>query len=142
MKYLHIMSLLAASFLCAFSANAESSMKEGKWDVTTKMTMKGMDPEMAAFASQGMTTRAVNCLTNENPVPQQDDSGCSAVKIDRSGNTIRYEMTCDSADFKGKTSGQMTYTGDTMKGFADIQETGGEGMDMHLEFDGKYVGPC
>lgn len=146
-------ALTAANF--AGSAQAQS-IKEGKWAMTMVTKMAGMDEEMAgamadmseeekammqqmmggmgvSMGPEGMTSTITRCLTNAEPVPEEDPGCKSAHSV--KGNTVHFTSTCPDSQAKG----EITYHNDSMNGVIHSQSAEGEAT---IQISGKYVGPC
>jgi len=138
--------VLVAATIIATIANAQNSIKEGKWEMTVVNKVEGLPPEVSAVMNQqGMTTTVTQCITNKNPVPQPKElpTGCSMPQIQKNGDSITYQITCDNGDFQMNQNGEMTYTGDTMRGIIKShQSVKGMNIDSSMEISGRYLGPC
>ena len=76
-------------------------------------------------------------LETEDPVPQmQGQEGCQTTHT-RNGDTVSFESVCAN----GTSTGEMTYTDDSMEG--TITTTSNEGgEEMTIDLAGQYEGPC
>ncbi len=102
-------------FGCAVGASAADlkEMPAGLWQITTKMDMPGMPPEMAAKMANGMTM--TQCIKpgerkwDEQRAPsQRGEQKCDKVDPKISGNTVTWKLSC--AD--GTTAdGTLTHNG-------------------------------
>ncbi|RJP77467.1 MAG: DUF3617 family protein [Desulfobacteraceae bacterium] len=131
----------AAALLIVFLATASLSfagpaLKEGKWEITTKMEMPGMPMEMPAFTH-------TQCMTNNDFLPentqQQQSEDCDAVDVKTSGNTVTWSTKCKGEDGDIIGTGTMTYKGDTFTGTMKVNQGG---MVMTTKMNGKYIGKC
>ncbi|MBW1893021.1 MAG: DUF3617 family protein [Deltaproteobacteria bacterium] len=130
-KLLFVSVFILAAASIAF---AGPNIKEGKWEMTTKMEMAGMPMEMPAVTH-------TQCLTKKDLVPQNapDDQKCEPVKTKINGNTVTWTINCNSEGGPAKGSGKITYSGDSFKGTVKMKQGG---MDMTSHITGKYIGKC
>lgn len=129
-----IIVLLAMASICF----AGPSFKEGKWEITTKMTMPGMPMEMPPFTHTQCMTR--EDFVPENTQPQQGGGNCEPVNVKTSGNTVTWSMKCKNEDGSVVTgNGTMTYKNDSFSGSMKMNQNG---MAMTLKMTGKYIGKC
>ena len=113
---------------------ATPNIKEGKWEMTTKMEMKGMPMEMPAV-------KHTQCLTKQDFVPQEPaaDQKCEPVKSKVSGDTVTWTIKCNGEGGPMTGNGKITYSGDSFKGTVNMKQGG---MDMTSHISGKYIGKC
>ena len=113
-------------------AGSGPNLQEGLWEITSKMEMMGMN--MPAMKHN-------QCITRENAVPEssQQDQQCRMVKSSTKGDTVNWEMVCDSPEGKSKMTGEITYHGDTFEGILRIDM---EGMGMIQHMTGRRIGEC
>ncbi len=140
MKKSLIIFVVFISMLWAASALAE--FKEGLWEITTQVEMKGM---------QGMTqsipsTTSRQCITKSDPVPQNKDKNieCKTVNLKTSGNTISYTVECKGSGQEMHTTGTTTYSDKSMNGTSttSFKMKGQPEIKMNSKIKGKYIGPC
>ena len=129
-------ALLSLALSWTAIAQNTSPMREGNWEVTTKMNMPGMDmPPMK-------NTQCVTAAMLKDPagaIPKGPGQGdCTMTNFKLSGNTATYTMTCKTppmtAEGEMKYAGSDAYTG-TMK-----LNMGGQAMTM--VYDAKRIGDC
>jgi len=112
-------------------------MEEGKWEITTKMEMAGM-----AFAMPGMTQTM--CLSEEDMIPQEgvnaQSSGCTVKSQTVSGNTVKWEVVCDTEGGKTTSTGHITYNGDSFEGAVNMDVPGAGPMQQTMT--GRRIGNC
>lgn len=113
-------------------------MNPGKYEITAQVDMPGM-PQ--AMPPQTMT----QCLDSQNPVPNAnpDNRNCTVTDRQTTGNTITYTMTCHQQGMTIKSTGRMTYNGDTFEG--DTKTVMGPqagGMTLTTTIKGKRIGAC
>ena len=148
-----------------------ADIKEGQWSMTmvTKMSgiedetaamkkeMENMPPEAAAMMKQmtgqmgvqmgagpeGITTTVKQCISSTKPVPDLPSAENCQETHAINGNTVKFEVACSGKGGEMKSSGQMTYTGETMEGTIEShQMEHGRAVDATIEVTGKYLGPC
>ena len=103
-----------------------------------KQMMGGMNMQMGGGAP-GITTTTTECITNQDPVPDRDgDEDCQKTHT-LEGNTVNFEVICPDS----KSTGKMTYSGDSMSGEIKSQQMEtGKMTDVTIEISGQYAGPC
>jgi len=126
--------LAGVVMLAGTSCLAESTpdLQEGMWEVTSEMEMMGM--AMPAMKHN-------QCITRENAVPDsaQQDQECKMIKTAVNGDTVSWNMVCDSPEGKSNLAGEITYHGDTFKGTLKIDM---QGMEMMQRMSGRRIGEC
>jgi hypothetical protein len=121
----------------SWTAFALAEFKEGLWEITTQVEIKGMPPMPPTTVRQ--------CITKKDPVPQTEDKNydCKITDQKISGNTVSYTIECKGKEGEMKTSGTSTYTGTSMKGTTTtVFKMEGHEMQMEGKTTGKYVGEC
>ncbi|MCP4374226.1 MAG: DUF3617 family protein [Deltaproteobacteria bacterium] len=110
-------------------------LKEGLWEITSKMEIPGMPVPMPPITFK-------QCMTNQNPVPTQSQSGqeCRTKNIKTKGNTVSWDMICDSQEGEMKSSGKITYKGDRFNGVV-MTDIPGQGQ-MKMTMTGRRIGKC
>ncbi len=129
--------LIFIVFTMVSTSFAEPNLKEGKWEVTTKMEMPGMPMQLPAFTYTQCITKSD--LVPENKQQQQQNENCDAVDVKTSGNTVTWSTKCkgDNGDTTG--TGTITYAGDSFTGNMKVNQGG---MEMTTKMNGKYIGKC
>lgn len=156
-------ALLASLVLGLGTARADDALKPGKWQFTTTMQMPNMpqlppgvqlppNVQMQSGAG-GMTVTTTRCVKSGDPTAAlnalhgTDKAGanCTTDRMDRSGNTMTWAMTCSTA--AGGTmhmEGTARYDGDHME--ADVKnhltEPQGRSFETAAHSTGQYLGPC
>lgn len=113
-------------------------MNPGKYEITAQVEMPGMPQAMPPQT-------ATQCLDKKNPVPNAnpDSHGCKITDMETKGNTITYTMTCNQQGIAVKSTGRMTFSGDTFEGSAKTDmgpQTGG--MTVTTKLKGRRIGKC
>lgn len=135
MKKGFIILVVLSSVLWASGAWAE--FKEGLWEITTQVEMKGMPPMPPTTIRQ--------CITKKDPVPQTQDKNHECKIIDQKikGDTISYTVECTGSEGTMRITGTSTYTGNAMTGTATtVFKMEGHEMQMESKTTGKYMGDC
>ncbi len=146
-----------------------AAIKDGQWSMTMVMGMEGMDDQMAEAQKEmenmspedrammeqmmggmgmkmggpgggmGMTMTSTQCITNDNPVPKnEEDEDCEDTHS-FSGNTLNFESVCKNS----RSTGQITYKNTSMKGTIEsVKTVKGKEEKATINISGKYVGPC
>jgi hypothetical protein len=110
------------------------NMKEGKWEITSTVEMKGMPAGM--MQPQTHTT----CLKQNDYVPKNEQQkDCTMKDMKVIGNTVSWEVVCKDSSGKGR----ITYAGSTYDGAMEMtMKDGGRDMNMKMTMKGKHIGPC
>ncbi len=127
--------ILGMLFIFVSVSFAGSLLKEGLWEITSKMEIPGMPVPMPPITFK-------QCMTNQNPVPNQSPSGqeCRMKNIKTKGNTVSWDMVCDSQQGEMKSSGKITYKGDRFNGVV-LTDIPGQGQ-MKMTMTGRRIGKC
>jgi hypothetical protein len=142
MKTANLMVMLLAVGLLGLHATA-ADMKEmppGLWQITSKMDIPGMPPEMAAKMANGMTV--TQCIQpggakwNEQRTPMmpRGEGKCDPVQPKIDGNTVTWSMKCADGT---SGDGKLTHNGkDAYKMKMNFNSPRGS-MTMNME--GKKI---
>ena len=122
-----------------WTAGAWAQLKEGLWEITTQVEMKGMPQSMPP-------TTLRQCITKSDPVPRNKDKNydCKTTGQKINGNTVSYTVECKGKDGVMQTSGTTTYTDNSMNGATttNFKMKGQPAMQMASKIKGKYIGAC
>ncbi len=127
------------TILWASSAIAGPNMQDGKWEITSKVEMKGMPMEIPAV-------RTTMCLNKKDAVPQKPSKNqdCKMISNKIEGSTVTWVMQC--LDKKGNaidSSGRITYKGASFDGAVEMDMTGKQGKQhMSQKMSGRRIGEC
>lgn len=126
-------AILLGTFSISF-AGSGPNMKDGLWEITTKVEMPGMPMQIPAITH-------TQCITKENAVPNssQPNQKCKIIENHINGDTVTWRMECDTPEGKAKAAGKITYTGDIFKGTIKMNM---QGMEMLQQLSGHRVGEC
>jgi hypothetical protein len=139
LKNISIAVAIVVSLVWVSAALAQ--MKEGEWEITTKIEMKGIPVAMPA-------TTMKQCMTKDNMVPKQGKQPkgqeCTTKDQKVTGDTVTYTVECNSDKGTTVVNGTMTYKGDSFDGTSDttMKIKGKPDMLMSSTMSGKYLGPC
>jgi len=130
----------AALILCPAHA-ATLNMKDGLWEITTKMEMTGKsDVAMPQqIVRQCITKKDLNDPRRTTP---SADSRCKMTDYKLQGNTATWKMACEGEG--GKTgTGTVIYSGDSYRGNQTMtMKRSSQVMNMKMDFSGRRVGDC
>jgi len=138
-REIRIALALVVSVLWVAVSFAGPNMQDGKWEITTKMDMKGLPMQM-----QPMKTTV--CMNQKDVVPQkpQKNEDCKMISNKIEGNTVTWVMQC--RDKRGNTvdsSGRITYKGASFDGSMEMDMSGKDGKQhMSQKMSGKRIGDC
>lgn len=115
-------------------------MKEGKWEITAEISMKGLPIKMPAMSHE-------QCLTKEELIPQdlgpQAVPNCTVADQKTSGDTVSWNMVCKDGSMESKSDGTITYHGDTFAGTINMTMSGGPvSITSTSTITGKYLETC
>jgi hypothetical protein len=135
-KFIAVFAVFA---VFGWSVSAWAQFKEGLWEFSTKVEIKGMPQTMPA-------TTFRQCVTKSNPIPQSKDKNydCKITSQKVSGDTISYTLECKGDQGVMQTTGKTKYTGNTMEGDSTtvFKIKNQPQMQMANKMKGKYIGPC
>lgn len=107
------------------------------WEVTMKMDMPGMPPEMAGMMPAQKNKICMTTGDEKQPVAQPDkNSQCKMSDLKQSGNTMTFKMACTGKD-PMTGSGEITRTANSFSQKINVQS--GDG-DMTMVSNGKRLG--
>ncbi len=118
-------------------AGSEPDMKEGKWEITKKISIPAMGMDMPP-------KNYTQCLTKKDLIPQNYQSGQKCKISDKKSvnNIVTWALQCTGGhggDMKGK--GEITYAGKSLKGKVELKGAQ-PGMGMISNLSGIYIGDC
>lgn len=115
------------------------NLKEGLWEITVTMEMKGMPMQMP-------TQKFTQCITKDRTVPHKEDPGqeCKIVKNEVKGDTVTWAVECKTPEGTVVSDGTVTYKGDTFDGVTRVSmpDSMHGKMLMTQRMKGKWVGKC
>jgi hypothetical protein len=114
-------------------------MKEGKWEITAEISMKGIPMKMPAMTHE-------QCLTKEELIPQQEqqaEQNCTISEQTTNGDTVSWNVVCKDGSMESKSDGTISYHGETFDGTINMVMSGGPvSISSTSTVTGKYLGPC
>jgi hypothetical protein len=134
-KLLVVSIILLATASFSF-AGSKPNVKPGKWEVTTRMEMVGMQMNMPPVTH-------TQCITENDYVPQTSQPGeeCKITKTTVSGDTVTWTMHCRGQGGEMNGTGTVTYRGDTFEGKITMSMVP-SGMSMTIYTNGRRIGEC
>ncbi len=134
---------LAAAALSGPAHAQSPNMKEGLWEITTKMDMPGMPGSGQANSMRRcVTKKEVQDYASTPPGADTRDKACKMTDYKLQGNTATWKMAC-SGDMAMTGSGTITYSGTSYSGSQTMTMThGGQTQNMTVHFTGKHLGDC
>lgn len=120
---------------------AELNLKDGLWEMTTKVEMAGMP------AGSVPAQKITHCITKKDAVPQKGDKNmdCKMTNNKVVGDTVTWSMQCRGKDgSKIDSDGSATYKGDKFDGVTNMTMThpGEKQMKMTQRMSGRRIGEC
>ena len=139
MRYTSI-PLLAAALILGPAHAAAPNMKDGLWEINTKMEMAGKSGGMPPHVVKTCVTK--KDLDDPRRTTPGGDSRCKMTDYKLQGNTASWKMACEGQE--GMTgAGTITYSGDSYTGNQTMHmKSRGQAMDMKMSFSGRRVGDC
>ena len=127
-------SLILGLMTITLASAAGPEIKEGKWEITTKLEMPGMPVKMPP-------NTFTQCIKKDQAVPQDSQPGqnCTTKDVVMKGDTVTWTMVCNNPGGQMTGKGRVTYHKDEMDGSMTME---GQGMQMTSHFKGKRIGPC
>lgn len=117
----------------AFAGSA-LNLQEGLWEITSKMEMPGMPMQIPP-------TTHTQCITHDKMVPQgaQEDGKCKITDTSVKGDTVTWTMECQAPEGNVRSTGKITYQGDTFTGIITMTT---QEMEMTQHLSGRRIGNC
>lgn len=135
-KMKQVLAVLVLVSLPAMSP-AAAGIREGLWEITSKMEMPGMPMEMPA-------TTIKHCYTREDVKDQKKvistDKNCTVTDLKSSGNKVTWKMVCTGKN-AGTFTGETVFSGDSYNSVMKMQSAG-KGGAMTIKAKGKRIGNC
>lgn len=152
--------LLCPLLSISFSAQAETAMKPGLWEMTMKSDAIKNMPKIPPEQMEQMRKMGVNvpqmqngamvtkvCITkqmaeSQTPGVEKNEMGCETKNYKRSGNSYSADIVCNGADMKGEGKAKGTFAGDqSFTSTYDFKGTmHGQPVNQHHESSGKWLG--
>jgi len=136
MKMKHVLALAVMAALPA-AVQAGGGIREGMWEITSRMEMPGMPMEMPA-------TTVKRCYTKDDVKDQKKvitrDKDCKVTDLKSSGSKVTWKMVCTGKN-AGTFTGETVFSGDAYDSVMKMQSEG-RGGAMTIKAKGKRVGNC
>ena len=113
-------------------------LQDGKYEITSKVEMPGMPMQMPPVT-------VTQCLTQQDPVPNQSTGGqqCEIIEMNTEGKTVTWEMECIQQGQKMQSTGEMVYSGNSFEGTVNTAMGPQSGnMTITTVVSGKRIGAC
>ncbi len=126
--------------LLTFNAFADGlTIEPGSWEMTSTVNMP--------MLPQPQVTTETECIEEGEISPESMtdgmDSSCVFDNTVVEGNTMRWSMTCDTAESKSRGEWEATSDGDSLSGSGTITIfVQGQEIVMNMSWTGKRVGDC
>jgi len=135
-KLLTVLSAVALVAVSGVAVFAASEMREGKWEITSKVEMPGMPMKMAP-------TVMTHCYTKEDVkdrknVVSNKNNDCKVTDMKVSGNKVTWKMKCTGKS-KGTFSGVTVFGSDYYNSTMNMQS---EGYNMTTKVKARRIGNC
>lgn len=135
---LRLSSIVLLTLGLSWTAMAQSSspMREGVWEVNTKMNIPGMGDTPPMKHQQCITAAMIK--DPQSAIPKIDND-CKVSNYKLHDNTASYTLTC-TKPAEVTASGEIKYSGsDAYTGTLTLV---GQGMTYVLTYDAKRIGDC
>ncbi len=153
-------AVLAAGLGIGAAGNAADQIRGGEWEFAVQVAMPNLPklppgvqlPPGIRMGPGGVTVKRRECLSAGNPVPaaaRQPHAGdahgqCTTDAFTVSGGTVRWRVSCVSAEATTRSEGVAHYDGERMD--ADITVStmtpGGPPTTVSQHMTGRWLGPC
>lgn len=135
-RKLLVVSVILLATVSFSLAGSKPNVKPGKWQVTTRMEMPGMQMNMPPMTH-------IQCITEDDYVPQTSQPGeeCKITQTRVSGDTVTWTMHCRGEGGEMKGNGKVTYRGDSFEGKISMSMAP-SGMSMTIHTNGRRIGDC
>ena len=133
-------ALVALLSLSVSSVYAQTpDIKEGLWEVSSKVSMAGMPMQMPAVTME-------QCFTKQSMSPENilQQNNCQMINKDIKNNQVRWEMSCEQEGMKMQGVGKIQYQKTSFSGTFNMTMSGSPqgAMAMQTEMTGRYIGKC
>ena len=127
----------------AAAALAQTPMKDGLWEITTKMEMEGMPGGRPPQTMQHcVTPKEAQDPAAMSRKMDKGDGRCEMTDHRMKGNTATWKVVC-KGEGAMTGAGTATYSGTSYTSTQKMaMARGGQTMNMTVTQAGKYLGPC
>jgi hypothetical protein len=129
--------LSSASMISVF---AQAPVRDGRWEVSTEMEMKGMPMKMPPMKSiQCITKEQANDPSQSVPKEAQDkNSDCKVSDYKIAANKVTWTMKCGGGN-AATGNGEIVYGDNAYEGWMKIKTPDTE---MTMKYTAKRLGDC
>jgi len=131
--------LFTLASLSGLLANNANAVQGEWWEITSKMEMPGMPPEMAGMMGSMGAQKQKVCLAKgqqADPAATSKDDNCTISDMRQSGNTVKFNMKCTGKDAM-TGSAELTHTPNNFTQKIKMRQ---DGEDMLMTSTGKRIG--
>jgi hypothetical protein len=134
-----VLLILAICLLAGPAAAQVKEMPAGLWQITNKMDMPGMPPEMAAKMAGGMTVthcvKAGERKWNDQRAPmERGERKCEPVESKVAGNKVSWKLKCADG-----TTGEGTMTHNGKDAYSMNMTMNSPRGSMSMKSEGKKI---
>jgi len=132
-------TVLMLTWMAFFTTNAWGlDLQDGKYKITSTVEMPGMPMQIPPVT-------VTQCITNQDPLPNQSTAGqqCNITDMKTEGKTVSWKMECSQQGQKMQSTGKMVYYGDHFEGTTNTMMGPQSGnMTITTVINGKRIGAC
>lgn len=131
-------ALVAAFCILAVPAVslAADGMRDGLWEITSKMEMPGMPMKMKPTVMKHCYSKAD--VADRKKVIASRDKNCTVTEMKNTGNKVTWAMKCTGQN-AGTMNGETVFSGDT---YTSVMHMNSQGHKMTMNVKGKRLGDC
>lgn len=115
---------------------AADGMRDGLWEITTKMEMPGMPMKMKPTVMKHCYTQAD--VADRKKVIASRDKNCTVTEMKNTGNKVSWAMKCTGQN-AGTMKGETVFSGDS---YTSVMHMNAQGQKMTMNVKGKRLGNC
>mgnify|MGYP001550082753 CR=1 FL=1 len=138
-KMMRSLILAAFLFFSVMGCSSGPDMKEGMWEISTEVGMKGIPLKLPSAVYQ-------QCLSKRNLIPRDGQNSSQVCQVDEQatdGDSVSWKMVCQENNAEIISEGMITYHGVLFSGQVETTFKGGPvSMNATSTVTGKYLGPC
>lgn len=113
-------------------------IQDGKYEIISTVEMPGMPMQIPPVT-------VTQCLTSQDPLPNQSTAGqqCNIIDMKTEDKTMTWDMECIQHGQKMHSTGKMVYYGDRFEGTTKTKMGPQSGnMTITTVINGKRIGAC
>jgi len=115
---------------------AADGMRDGLWEITTKMEMPGMPMKMKPTVMKHCYSKAD--VADRKKVIASRDKNCTVTDMKNTGNKVSWAMKCTGRN-AGTMNGETVFSGDS---YTSVMHMSSQGHKMTMNVKGKRLGDC